>query len=189
MKRYLVMLACCIMCLSLISADGGCDSKEARSASGVAKATVKVNTDSNGHTVEQANYMERIKRDNEVGSIKHLYVISPFSGQVIIYSTVKGKVTSSGKRLSPSKVRGATDVAPFKIDVDGTTLYTDELLSDDGMYGSSVDYIYWFDQRGVYHQHYLRSEIVHISDQPLSIKGVIINMELQGAKDHPVLEK
>lgn len=39
---------------------------------------------------------------------------------------------------------------------------------------------------GVYHQHYIGDEILHISDQPLAIKNVVINMELNSsASDTP----
>ena len=79
-------------------------SSQAVSDSGVKKATTTVVTDQNGYTSEQKNIIERYKRDNLPGSIKHLYVISDASGQVLIYSTVKGKVTSSGKRLTPLTV-------------------------------------------------------------------------------------
>jgi len=37
------------------------DRQPSKSDSGVTKATVKVKTDQNGHTVEQSNYMERVK--------------------------------------------------------------------------------------------------------------------------------
>lgn len=148
-----------------------------KSSSGVSKASTTVQTDQNGNTVEQRNIMERLKRDNLAGSIKHLYVISAYSGQVIIYSTVKGKVTSSSKRLTPSEINGKNTYGfPIKI---GNEFYnTNEVLGDDGSYGSSDPYIYWFDVKGVYHQHYLSGgQIVHISDQPLSVKNIIINME------------
>ena len=74
------------------------------SDSGIRKASVKVHTDKDGHSVEQSNYIERVKRDNETGSIKHLYIVSAQTGTVLEYSTVKGKVTSGGKRLSPKTV-------------------------------------------------------------------------------------
>lgn len=153
------------------------------SASGVAKADVKVVTDANGNTVEQKNIMERLKRDNKPGSIKHLYVISAYSGQVIIYSTVDGKVTSAGKRLTPTSVvdtggQYVTNSYGFDVNIAGGYYRTTEVLGDDGTYGSSDPYIYWFDVKGVYHQHYLSGgQILHISDQPLAVKSVIINME------------
>lgn len=152
------------------------------SSSGVSKATAKVTTDLNGHTTEQNNVLERYKRDNLPGSIKHLYIISAYSGQVILYSTVKGKVTSSGKRLTPTTVAVAAGEYHshdgIDIGIDGKQYETGEVLQDDGTYGSSVEYLYWFDSRGNYHQQYVTGGmILHISDQPINVKNVTINLE------------
>lgn len=164
----------------------GCDetaTNHPTSASGVEIATVKVPTGSDGLTVEQRNVRDRLITDNKPGSIKHLYVISAMSGQVIIYSTVRGKVTSGGKRLSPTSVAvlsgeyHAHDGIGVKIG--GDTYATGEVLQDDGTYGTSDPYIYWYDTRGIYHQHFLSGgQIVHVSDQPLAVHGILINMEL-----------
>lgn len=59
------------------------------------------------------------------------------------------------------------------------SLTTNEVLEDDGTYGDSVPYIFWFDA-GVYHQHYVEGgQIIHISDQPLAVKSIVLNMELE----------
>lgn len=161
----------------------GCESNNTTptSASGVSKATVKVPVGANGLTTEQTNVAERLKRDNEPGSIKHLYVISPYTGDVLIYSTVKGKVTSGGKRLTPtgvSEVMGSAWCHGFETNISGTTVCTQEVLQDDGTYGSSGDYLYWTDTKGTYHQQYATGVIIHVSDQPLPVKHVVMNMEL-----------
>jgi hypothetical protein len=150
----------------------------------VSKKTVEVSTDADGWTVEQKNIAERLKRDNVAGAIKHLYVISPYSGQVILYSTVKGKVTSSGKRLTPTSV-AATDGQHvghahmgMGVNINGQTKYTSEVLQDDGSYGSSCEYIFWFDSKGIYHSHFFTGgQIIHVADQPMPVKNVIINLE------------
>jgi hypothetical protein len=172
----------------VLMSNSGCDSESTTpvSASGVKKATVDVKTDANGNTIEQLNVAERYKRDNQFGAIKHLYIISAYSGQVIIYSTVKGKVTSSGKRLTPTTIigdfgYGRTEAETNYVDIAGKTFVTNEVLQDDGTYGSSIEYLYWFDSKGIYHQQYITGGmILHISDQPLSgVKSVIINTEIQ----------
>lgn len=150
------------------------------SNSGVSKANVKVHTDLNGNTSEQLNIMGRLEEDNKPGSIKHLYIISAYSGQVLLYSTVKGKVTSSGKRLTPVTV--ATSDAQYcggiPVTIGGRNCWTSEVLQDDGTYGSSVEYIYWWDSKGVYHQQYIAGGMmVHISNQPIAVKSVILNLE------------
>ena len=160
------------------------------SDSGVKKATAKVKTQASGLTVEQENVKRRLETENSPGSIKHLYVISAMSGQTIIYSTVKGKVTSSGKRLTPTTVAagqhgkggGYSDGVTYGIPVQiGRRNYrTAEVLQDDGTYGSSIHYLYWWDVQGRYHQHYVSGgQIIHVSDQPIAVGSVIINMEVQ----------
>jgi hypothetical protein len=163
---------------------------ETKSASGVTKAEAKVKTGADGLTVEQGNVKKRIELENTPGAIKHLYIISAMSGQVIIYSTVDGKVTSSGKRLTPTKVtaqhvatgRYNDDAVVFhygeKVNIGGNSHRTSEVLQDDGTYGTSIHYLYWWDTRGQYHQHYVSGgQIIHVADQPMPVKNIIINLE------------
>lgn len=155
------------------------------SALAVKHVNVNVKTNKHGMTVEQKNVADRILTDNKAGSIKHLYVISAYSGSVIIYSTVTGKVTSSGKRLQPKTVVSADGQhhrRPFqanKVNINGTQYMSNEIIQDDGTYGNSIPYIFWFDSAGRYHQHYVSGgQIIHVSDQPVAVGEVIINMEL-----------
>ena len=158
------------------------------SSSGLSKATVKVPVGADGLSAEQRNIKERLLRDNEPGAIKHLYVISTYTGQVLIYSTVKGKVTSGNKRLTPSTVNGGYNqntgwYGGNAITIGGQTFYTNEVLSDDGAYGSSGEYLFWFSADGRYHQQYASNCIIHISDQPIVVKGVVLNMEMNKAEE------
>lgn len=140
------------------------------------KGVVQVDP-TDGATVEQRNIQKRLEEDNRPGAIKHLYVVSAYSGQVIFYSTVAGKVTSSGKRLQPYEKLGT--VAGGEYGAVNPYLY--ENLQDDGTYGNSVDYLYWWDAQGRYHQHYVSGgQIIHISDQPLAVKSVTINFSSGG---------
>ncbi|MFA7339494.1 MAG: hypothetical protein WC028_22125 [Candidatus Obscuribacterales bacterium] len=178
MKRSLSLIA--IVAVASITL-AGCNEDAPQSSSGVQKATVHVAVNpATGRTVEQDNIAGRLKMDNTPGSVKHLYIVAPESGQTIIYSTVQGKVTSSGKRLSPKTVNNST--RGFNVLFGNETHYTNEVLQDDGTYGDSAEYIYWFDAQGRYHQHYFTGgQIIHISDQPIQVKSVIINMELTAA--------
>lgn len=158
---------------------------DAQSISGVKMAVVgKVDTNEKGHTVEQENITERIRRDNEAGSLKHLYIISPYSGQVILYSAVKGKVTTGGKRLTPRTIEGvsgaeATSTYMPTVEIAGRRYWTKEVANEDGTYGGGdAPYLFWTTPTGQYHQHYLSGgAIVHVSDQPMPVKGVIITTE------------
>lgn len=105
--KYLTPLTIAIAIAS-ISCDGRISvDSSAKSSSGVTRKATQVATDADGWTQEQKNIADRLKVDNTPGAIKHLYIISPYSGQTILYSTVKSKVTSGGKRLTPNTV--ATD--------------------------------------------------------------------------------
>ena len=70
------------------------------------------------------------------------------------------------------------------MNIGGETRYTAEVLQDDGTYGSSDEYLFWWDTKGIYHQHYIEDgQIIHISDQPIAVKSVIINMELTSKEE------
>lgn len=185
MKNLYVVLCMCVLFV-------GCEIKrEDRvpvSNGGVKQTKTTIETNLDGHTVEQENIIKRLKVDNTPGSMKHLYIISPMSGQVILYSSVQGKVTSSGKRLTPKTVvadRSSYDTTRgsswhqygMSVDIAGNSQTTTEVIQDDGTYGDSVEYLYWFDTRGVYHQHYVVGCEIHISDQPIPVKNIILNLE------------
>jgi len=174
-------LSMLILTVSALCMLASCDDNpttSVTSSSGVNKQVTQVATDSNGWTVEQKNVAERLKIDNAPGAIKHLYIISPYSGQTLIYCTVKGKVTSGGKRLTPTTIvaGGGGDFRQTGFDALGGK-ETTEVLQDDGTYGSSCEYIYWWDTAGKFHQHFFTGgQIIHVSEQPLSVKGVVINI-------------
>jgi hypothetical protein len=176
-------LAFALIALFLPTSLLGCiDESEPTSTTGVKKATATVQTDPDGYTVEQKNIMGRLAEDNKPGAVKHLYVISAYSGQVILYSTVKGKVTSGGKRLTPTSVEEVSGTARFyngvPVQIGNYSGWTREVIQDDGTYGSSGDYVYWWDVRGVFHQHYVTGgAFLHVANQPISAKSVILNLE------------
>lgn len=170
----------------------GCEppkNSEVKSTSGVQQTSVKVQTDANGNTTEQKNVIRRLSEDNKPGAVKHLYIIAPESGQIIIYSTVDGKVTSSGKRLAPRTVAAqdgemvSDELSGIPVRIGDYTRRTSEVLEDDGTYGDSVPYIYWWDTRGIYHQHFFTGgQIIHVSSEPVTTKAVILNLEVQQTK-------
>jgi len=173
MKRF---LATAIIAASLLTTT---------SAFAVQPVNVKVPIDKRGMTAEQKNVADRILTDNKIGSIKHLYIISAYSGDVIIYSTVRGKVTSSGKRLQPKTVAAqdgqyvGSAFSRNMININGKKYASTEIMQDDGTWGDSIPYLYWWDSVGIYHQHYVTGgQIPHISGEPLNVGSVIINMEL-----------
>lgn len=69
----------------------------------------------------------------------------------------------------------------MSVDINGKEYLTNEVLQDDGTYGSSVEYLFWFDVRNVYHQHYVSGgQILHVSDQPIAVKDIVLNLESAG---------
>jgi len=164
-----------VLMFALVLMSGSCeDDRQQKSDSGATKATTKIQTDAEGHTIEQKNIIERLQRDNKVGEVKHLYVISSYSGDVLEYSTVKGKVTSGGKRLSPKTVNGDGYESPGEsnfVYIGGRQYTTDEVLDDGGAYGESGNYLFWFDAQDNYHQYYPSGgTYLHISERPLRIR-------------------
>lgn len=165
-----------IVLMTVLFACNDAGSYQQKSDSGVTKASVQVQTDATGKTIEQENIIERLKRDNQPGSIKHLYIISSYTGDVLQYSTVKGKVTSGNKRLSPKTVNNGVGSQGIsfntnKVYLNGESFYTDEVLDDGGAYGESGNYMFWFDAQGNYHQYYpAGGTYVSICDKPQRIK-------------------
>ncbi len=167
----------------------GCNSQSITpaptSASGVKQQSVQLQVVPSGETTEQSNIKKKLIEDNKPGAIKHLYIISAYSGQTIIYSTVIGKVTSSGKRLTPLKVAAmegqyvGREHTGISVRINNQKKKTSEVIQDDGTYGSSIPYLYWWDVQGRSHKHYVSGgQIIHISDQPLPVKNVIIQAEM-----------
>lgn len=169
MKNLFLLLFSLLMFTSCVDT-----SKQQKSDSGVQKATTKVKVDASGNTIEQQNIIERLKRDNDLGSMKHLYIISSYTGDVLQYSTVKGKVTSGGKRLSPRTVNG-NGMNNYgnnnMVSIGGTNYTTDEVLDDGGAYGDSGNYLFWFDAQGNYHQYYPSGgTYLEICDRPMRVQ-------------------
>ena len=182
MKSKFRILIVSIFALTLMYACTGKPTAP-KSSSGVTKATADIEVGSDGYTVEQRNIKKRLETDNEIGAIKHLYIISAMSGQVIMYSTVDGKVTSGGKRLTPKTLGKDGDSyssnSAMKVDIGGDEYYTQEVIQDDGTYGTSMNYLYWWDVKGVYHQHYVNGgQIVHISSEAMPVSDITINLSL-----------
>ena len=177
-----------------LTACGETDNRQVKSTSGVSQTSVKVPVGTDGLSTEQRNVRDRLVEDNKPGSIKHFYVISPMSGDVLMYSTVKGKVTSSGKRLAPRTVAASdgsmvgSEHHGVPVKIGNFTLRTSEVIQDDGTYGSSVPYIYWWDVKGIYHQHFFTGgQIIHVASKPVNVGKVVLNLEslqsLEGAKE------
>lgn len=183
MKRTHVLLVALVALLGTVVAGVG---YAQQSTSGVRKHTQEVHVDpTTGLTTEQGNVSSRLLEDNKPGAVKHIYIIAPKSGVVLFYSTVRGKVTSGGKRLTPLstiekyKSGDSTYYEGQRVIIGASQHLTTEITQDDGTYGSSVPYLYWYDSHGRYHQHFFtEGQVIHISAQPLAVRGIVINAEV-----------
>lgn len=146
---------------------------EVQSISGTKMAVVEdVEKNKEGHTLEQESIINKVKVDASVKTW-YLYVISPVDRKLILFSTVKGKVTSSGKRLTPKKTTGSNGAGLY-FKIKDNEYFTDEILGEDGTYGDSSEYLYWTDSKDRNHRHYLLDgQIIHIIDYETTLEDLL----------------
>jgi hypothetical protein len=97
------------------------------------------------YSVERENIAKRLEVTNNPNLLQWIYPMS--AGRVIGRFPVRGKVTSGAKRLTSSEMTTRIDGGEYNEDT--MTEAPDEM----GTYGSSGEYIFWFDPAGNYHQH------------------------------------
>lgn len=98
------------------------------------KAREAANSISFTENVEIDNIKRRLELTSNPGQMGYVLLMNE-AGQPVLYTTVVGKITSSGKRLQ-----------------DRNCANGHECPSDEGTYGSSDPYIYFWSQSGMYHQ-------------------------------------
>lgn len=123
-------------------------------------------------SLERENIRQRIMVSNDPATLQWIYPMS--AGRVIGRFPVKGKVTSGNKRLTKSDQYVMNQ---------GYTEAPDEM----GTYGSSGEYIFWFDPAGRIHQH--RGDYF-VSPVPYKIEEGFgtISTELDEAEEKRTLE-
>lgn len=151
-------IAFLVLALVLIAVTAGCGMEQPSSqvASGGAEQTT-VNFDipknSQGHTVEQQNIIDRLRVTTDPTKVLWIHLIT-LDGKIVVRMPVRNKVTSSGKRLEPVTAASRSQYANYfpQTKIGNTTYDTSEFLQPDGTFGQSDNYIYWFDPMGRYHQ-------------------------------------
>lgn len=152
-KKIGIVLVVCLLFVSFF----GCITNDRVSSAGVQQ----VEPDKIIGSVEQDNIKARLNIVNNPATTMWFYGLSD-NGEIIFKSTVKGKVTSSEKRLEP------------------ITQHTEwqgnspELIQADGTYGSSDLYVFWFDYSGNYFQ--WNGKYV-LTTKPLNINTPTINFQ------------
>ena len=110
--------------------------------------TPKVSKNIDGSSLEQDNIRAYREIFSDPRAMKHLYVFND-QGDCIFYDTVRGKVTSGGKRLRPKTVTiGDRYRDALPVSIEGKNYRTTEVPAFDGTYGSSESYIYWRNAAG-----------------------------------------
>lgn len=121
---------------------------------------------------EIANIQRRIELTANPGLLGYIVLFNE-SGVPIMYETVRGKVTSSGARLTPPD---RTQQISTGGNNGGQHSVVRQAPNDVGTWGSSTPYIFYFTQAGEYRQwtgHYL------YSTQPirLRIEPLVVNIQ------------
>lgn len=153
-----------LACLILAGCDELAQSNKNVQAEKAAQAAQSIKFDDNA---EIDNIKRRLELTADPGKYGFILLLNQ-AGQPILYEGVKGKVTSGGKRLtSPAKALGNGNGGY------GAVLPTP---SDEGTWGSSSAYIFYWNTDGVYRQWdggYL------YSDQPirLRVEPLVISMQ------------
>ncbi len=157
--------------------------KNVKTNSGATLQNATVHLDSKGMTPEQANIAERIERDSKPGTTKFLYIFSAYNNSLMVFSTVRGKVTSTTKRLRPSTVVGTDgeyigeESQGIKFTVGNQIKRTTEVAGEDGTFGPSVPGIFWFTPAGEYYQVYpTGGTLMVISEKPQRVPPAVIQL-------------
>jgi hypothetical protein len=114
------------------------------------------------------NIKARLELTSSPGLLGYIVLLNG-AGQPVMYTTVKGKVTSGSKRLTKPYDFARRDVGQYYADV------LVDAPSDEGTYGRSGDYIYFWTENGQYVQW---SGTYLYSDKPirLSIEPIVVNL-------------
>lgn len=154
MRKVLNLVLVSVLALSVVVACAPTQPPQV-AAGGVTQVTEieKVQKNSQGHTVEQQNIIDRIKVTTDPTKVMWIHLIS-LDGKIIQRMAVAHKVTSSGKRLEPIQAASTPQYGYSypTYSIEGRTYQTSEFLQSDGTFGSSDAYIFWFDPLHRYHQ-------------------------------------
>jgi hypothetical protein len=147
--------------LALMGSNSGCNDRDAkfRQADIAKRAADSISFTEN---VEIDNIKKRIELTAQPGLLGFILLMNE-AGQPILYEGVKGKVTSGGKRLTqPDRLVGSDRVMAAP--------------SDEGTWGSSAEYIFYWNQNGEYRQY---SGKYLYSDKPfrLRIEPLVVSVQ------------
>lgn len=149
------------------SATGQAQSQQQTAADTLAKLISQVPAPQLENSLERQNISKRLTTFSDPAKISYIYLIN--YGRVMAYYVVKGKITSGGKRLTPSQqtVDGGCNNGCQNV-VDAPEL--------DGTYGASNSYIFFWTTDGIYVQwsgdYMLTDQPMHLASQPELVRNV-----------------
>ncbi len=175
LKRFSVWVTVVTFSLVLMGVnhcDGTTSSPSATKQTQSQKAAEAADSINFSENAEIDNITARLKLTSDPGLVGYVALINGM-GQVVMYTTVQGKITSGGKRLTnPTQL--------YKIDrgeYNGSSL--GPAPSDEGTWGSSNPYVYFTTTAGQYVQW---SGLYLYSDKPfrLTVEPILFGIEEPG---------
>jgi len=133
------------------------------------KAAEVANSISFTENAEIDNIKNRLELTSKPGQLGFVLLLNEM-GQPIMYEGVRGKITSSGKRLTPPVQRWSVDKGEWN----GTEINV--APSDEGTWGSSDPYVYYWNLNGEYRQ--WNGKYLY-SDKPFRLRQepLVVNIE------------
>lgn len=110
------------------------------------KAAEAANSIQYDENAEIDNIKRRLQLTSNPGQIGFILLLNEM-GKPVMYTSVKGKITSGGKRLTAPQEMKCLDVAGG-----GCSVQTVDAPSDEGTYGSSNPYVFFWTTEGQYIQ-------------------------------------
>jgi hypothetical protein len=143
------------------------DEGKANKSSQAAKAKEAANSITFKENAEIDNIKNRLELTSQPGLLGYIVLLNE-SGQPVYYSGVKGKITSGSKRLTEPDRSGAWGA--------GQNNVVRAAPSDEGTYGSSGEYIFFWTTNGQYVQW---NGKYFYSDKPirLTVQPLVVNVE------------
>jgi outer membrane murein-binding lipoprotein Lpp len=163
--KKITLLTAALLSLTLLA---GCpEEQKTVKNQQAAKAAQAANSISFAENAEIDNIKQRLQLTSNPGLVGYIVLLNE-SGQPIMYTGVKGKVTSGSKRLTE----------PDRYTPQGTNGFIRQSPSDEGTYGSSGEYVFYWTPSGQYVQ--WNGKYLY-SDKPfrLSVQPLVVDVNVK----------